>query len=88
MDHAVILTPNELERFKADVVNSICTRLEQRFKAEPDKPMTSADAAKYLSLHPTTLLQKCRAGVIRGTKRGGWYFLKSDLDEYLKGKKK
>lgn len=89
MEQAVILNPQELERFRAGVVDDICQRLERKFKREPDKPLTTKEAASYLSIKPKTLLGKCKTGEIKGVKRGSmWYFKETDLISYIDGKKK
>lgn len=49
------------------------------------KTMTLSDAAKFLHLHPVTLLRKTNNGEIPGAKPGKrWIFLEIDLVEYLR----
>ena len=50
----------------------------------PDS-MTIAEAADFLRIHPDTLAQRCRAGLIPGCKIGrSWVFHRGLLDDYLK----
>src|SRR5258708_7895720 len=42
-------------------------------------------AAKFLNLHPVTVQERARAGIIPGAKPGkSWIFIEEDLADYLR----
>ncbi len=47
--------------------------------------MNRIEAAKFLNMHPVTLLQKVHAGIIPAAKPAkSWVFIKDDLIQYLR----
>ena len=43
-------------------------------------------AAAFLHLHPHTLQERAKAGIVKGAKPGRrWVFLEADLEAYLRG---
>lgn len=49
--------------------------------------MNRIEAAKFLNMHPVTLLQKVHAGTIPAAKPAkSWVFIKDDLIQYLRSK--
>ena len=49
------------------------------------KTLTLQEAALFLHLHPVTVAERARAGVIPGAKPGKvWVFLEEDLARYLR----
>jgi excisionase family DNA binding protein len=50
---------------------------------EPEKWLDGVEAAKYLDMHPSTMREYMRRGVIRAKKTGKkWVALRESLDEY------
>jgi len=50
-----------------------------------ETPIDAREAAEFLHIHPDTLKERARAGLIKAYRPGRkWVFLKSDLLEYLK----
>lgn len=49
------------------------------------KTLNLQQAAKFLNLHPVTVQEKARAGIIPGAKPGKcWTFIEDDLATYLR----
>lgn len=50
---------------------------------EPEKWLDGVEAAKYLDMHPSTMREYMRRGIIKGEKVGfKWMATRSSLDEY------
>ena len=53
-----------------------------------DSVLTTEEACDYLRISRPTYLKYLHAGEIKGAKAGkGWKVLKSELDQFLKGKR-
>lgn len=60
--------------------------LPPRLLPEDDEFLTTEEMAKWLRVHPVTILEAARKGQIPGRKVGrSWRFLRSEIREYLKG---
>lgn len=56
----------------------------RRLMGTEARTLGAQEAAAYLRLHPVTLLNRARAGEVRGAKIGrAWVFLEVDLMEYI-----
>ncbi len=52
--------------------------------ADQERLYDVRDAAQYLGLHPVTVREKAKAGVLRSLRAGNRYrFTRADLDAYL-----
>lgn len=88
MTHAVILHPDDFERFTAQVTEQITKHFENMKGSVIEKPMCAKEAADYLGVTPKTLHERIRTGVIPANLKheisGSVYFFPSELHSFIK----
>lgn len=88
-DQAYILNRNELDTLIIQLRQQMTREISAFRGLVVEKPMTTKEAANFLSVHPKTLIRKMGAGNIPFHKDGKMcYFFPSELSEYLKSKNK
>lgn len=90
MTRGVVMMPDDLDRLDRIEQAMVELRRDVLAAVAPprDKELKTKDAAKRLSMHRDTLLEKVRTGEIKAVKRGVWYFKESDLMAYIEGRRK
>jgi len=83
----IILRSGDLQKFADHLANQILSGqpIPAIIKNEPEKPLTQAEAVKFLGKSRQTLIKWRKAGIIRSYRLGGrLYFKSSELLEALK----
>lgn len=82
---AEIITKEDLELFKAELIAEISRLLEREEKAETEW-VRSSEARKILSLSPNTLQSIRISGKLKYTKIGSiFYYRRADIRQMLEG---
>ncbi|HMJ67564.1 MAG TPA: helix-turn-helix domain-containing protein [Cyclobacteriaceae bacterium] len=81
------LSGEDLQRVIVEIGNQIGEQVQRALKLQSEKPMTTADALKFLQIHPTTLYRRIKKGGLPCHRDGDtYYFYASELNDYIKGK--
>lgn len=86
MEHAIILKPDELRSFIAEIKTELLLHVNKSRHEEP--PMCMKDASNFLGCHRTTLRKKMMSGLPFHTDTDGeYYFYASEINNWIKSKK-
>ena len=78
----------ELRACSEDPMSTQTNRISERPYSIREAPVNQKHAARFLNMHPKTVLRKAREGSLPahpvGTDRKRWHFYLSELDQWLR----
>jgi excisionase family DNA binding protein len=82
------LTGEDISQAIVEIRRQLREELQLALKLQSERPLTVKDAAQFLSIHQDTLLDRVKAGLPHHRDGKTFYFYPSELNAYIKSKKR
>lgn len=87
-EQAIIMTPNDFDRLSIQIRDDVKKEISALKTLVVEKPMTTKEAAKFLSIHEDTLYIRLKKGLPHHRDGKIIWFFPSELVTYIKTKNK